>query len=197
MIDVKDYYLPDAGILDSQPSSKVFVWQPDRIYVVLGRSNNATDALIRENVLMDNVEVLKRPSGGETVILSPKMLVIASLMPVVGGLKPRDYFHKINNIIIEAIESFGVKDLSTRGISDISIGQKKILGSAVYRRPDAVFYHAVLNVGEDVALISRYISHPSREPDYRRGRPHNEFVTSLRAQGYDIDISKIAEMIAR
>jgi lipoate-protein ligase A len=39
--------------------------------------------------------------------------------------------------------------------------------------------------------MSKYIKHPSKEPDYRQGRSHDEFVTSLQQQGFDIPVTNI------
>ena len=49
-----------------------------------------------------------------------------------------------------------------------------------------LIYHAVLNVSEDPGLFEKYLRHPGREPGYRTGRSHSEFVTSLKAEGYDL-----------
>lgn len=49
-----------------------------------------------------------------------------------------------------------------------------------------VFYHAVLNIGETPEFIGRYLKHPAREPDYRIGRKHEDFVTSVRLAGYPL-----------
>jgi lipoate-protein ligase A len=73
----------------------------------------------------------------------------------------------------------------------VAIGDKKILGSSIYRRRKILFYHAVLNVSEPIETIERYIKHPTREPDYRNGRKHHEFVTSLHAEGYKLTMKKI------
>jgi len=195
MVKAIDYNLPDQRVLHSKPNHELFVWQPDKPYLVLGRSNSGLDSLNMEEANKDNITVLKRPSGGETVLLSPRMLVIAILISEKKGMKPKDYFVTVNNKIIKTLKNLGVTDLSTKGISDISIGDKKILGSAIYKKPKAYFYHAVLNINEDIGLISKYIKHPSREPDYRQGRPHNEFVTSLWEAGYEIDIRKIEYLL--
>lgn len=54
-----------------------------------------------------------------------------------------------------------------------------------------VFYHAVLNVSETPEFIGRYLKHPSREPDYRSGRRHEDFVTSVHQAGFQIPIEDI------
>jgi len=179
MIEVKTYDLPDYNLFNSTKPFEAFVWQPDKIYLVLGQSNNAQTSLFTDIVEKDQIDVYKRPSGGETVILSPKMLVVAVILTEEKLQNPKIYFEKINNRIMSALENLGFKNISQKGISDICIGNKKILGSSIYRKNAKVFYHAVLNLAEDVYLISKYISHPNKEPDYRMNRKHEDFVTSL------------------
>jgi lipoate---protein ligase len=195
MIEVLPYNLPDLAIIDSPLPLAICVWQPDKTYLVLGQSNKADTSLNMEAVLSDGITVLKRPSGGETVILTPNTLVIAISFSTESLKNPREYFRKINDNIMAVLAGQGIENLSQKGISDIAIGEKKILGSSIYRRPNRVFYHAVLNVSEDINVISKYILHPSKEPDYRKGRLHSEFVTSLEAEQFHLPIeSLISEM---
>lgn len=182
------YDLPDQKILESEKEVDFLVWQPDRSYLVLGRSNEAVKSLIADAVDYDHIKVLKRPSGGEAVLLSPKMLIIAVKIPLIKIVKPHRAFVVINNMIKEVLAEQGISNIQSRGISDISIGEQKVLGSAIFKQTDAVFYHAVLNISEDVKLIERYLQHPKREPDYRKGRNHLAFVSSLQKEGYPIDI---------
>ena len=189
------YNLPDQKVLESDKPMDYIVWQVDKRYLVLGRSNEAKTSLIAQAVDADKVEVLKRPSGGEAVLLTPGMLVIALKYPLEKVGKAHDVFNIANGLIKEALSESGVQKITARGISDICIGEKKILGSAIFRKPDSIFYHAVLNVNEDIRLIDRYLKHPKREPDYRKGRSHLAFVSSLHKSGYPIDIKTIAENI--
>jgi lipoate-protein ligase A len=191
LIKVHPYNLPDLDIIDSASAVSVCVWHPDKTYLVLGQSNKAETSLDMEAVLADGITVVKRPSGGETVILTPNTLVIAISFTTETLKNPKEYFHKINDSIIAVLAQQGIQNLLQKGISDIAIGEKKILGSSIYRRPNRVFYHAVLNVAEDIANIAKYIRHPAKEPDYRKGRPHSEFVTSIREQGYDLSVESL------
>lgn len=194
---VESYNLKDYSIIDSEKDNDSIIWTPDDTYVVLGRSNNPVKALNLEEVNEDNVKVLKRPSGGETVILSPKTIVIGVKIKLENGLNAHQYFKVINDKIMSTLGEFGVKDTYMKGISDISIKNKKILGSSIYKKKDIVFYHAVLNVNESIGLISRYLKYPSKEPDYRKGRNHEEFVTSLSLEGYDINLLDFKESLSK
>ena len=188
----KDKYdLPDIQIIDSPENFDFFLWQPDRLYIVLGRSDKPDWAVNMAEAGRVNACIVKRPSGGHTVVLSPRTIVISAIMKG-NRLNGRKVFDRINNIIINALTDLGVEQARQRGISDIAIGQKKILGSSIYRRRTGhYFYHAVLNHSEDIDLIDRLLLHPRREPDYRQGRSHKEFVTSITREGYNLTISEI------
>ena len=66
-----------------------------------------------------------------------------------------------------------------RGISDLAIGDKKILGCSLYLPKDFALFYASVLVGDESEAISKYLSHPTREPDYRQGRNHAEFISSI------------------
>jgi lipoate-protein ligase A len=194
-MDLKAYCLPDKFLIDGDFNGfHCLVWQPAKMVVVLGASNKIETSVIIENAEADGVEVMKRPSGGESVVLSPRMLAVSVAFETTELKDPHQYFTKINSAIIKSLQACGIQNLHSKGISDIAIGEKKILGSSIYRASGRLLYHAVLNVSEDVSVFGRYLKHPAKEPDYRKNRRHDEFVTSLAAAGFncDMDILKNA-----
>jgi len=196
-MDISEYDLPDIELLHGEVLSYRFLaWIPAFVCVVLGQSNEAEFSLHVKNILKDNIPVYKRPSGGEAVLLSPRMVVVSILKRGDTFRTPRIYFETYNEKIINALHGLGVRDLRAEGISDICIRDKKILGSSIYRNKDLVFYHAVLNVSEDIELMERYLKHPRREPGYRKGRAHGEFVTSLAREGYELNPEEIRQAIS-
>ncbi len=192
------YNLQDTKLLEEQPGDvSVMVWQPEKPVIVIGKSNSPEKSVNLELTEKFGVEVLQRMSGGETVYLSPNTMVISTKIrhTDLGGSK--SIFKSVNQLIINALEFFGCHEAVYRGISDIALGKKKILGSAMYKGKDYLFYHAVLNLSEDIETIAKFILHPEREPDYRQGRSHKEFVTSLKDEGYDIEYSALKKQIER
>lgn len=196
MVEVRSYDLEDFSIFYSDKEADFCIWQPDKTYIILGRSNRFVEDSVHVDKAIENgVEIYKRPSGGEAVILTPNTLVISVKLPIDNSIKTHHYFKLINNSIIATLTELGIKQLGNKGISDISIGMKKILGSSIYRKQKTIFYHAVLNISEPIETISMYLKHPTREPDYRKGRDHNEFVTSLKQEGYEITIGKLINQL--
>ncbi len=131
--EVRPYDLPDAALF-SGTGNGMLVWQPAETIIVLGQSNTPERSLILENVLSDGIPVTKRPTGGEAVILTPEMAVITVARVSPEMARSKDFFMEINAMILDMLSDLGVKNYGTRGISDITIGDKKILGSSMHRR---------------------------------------------------------------
>ncbi len=182
MVKINKYCLPDMHLFEKQ-SNQFLTWIPTKTYIVLGASNNPEESLHIENVKNDKITVLKRPSGGQTVILTPNNLVIAAVFFDHKTTRPKEVFSEINSLIISGLLDLGIKNVHMKGISDIAIDNKKIAGSSIYRNKKGLLYHAVLNLGEASDTFEKYLKHPTKEPDYRNGRSHSEFVTSLREIG--------------
>jgi lipoate-protein ligase A len=189
------YNLPDYTIFESPKDFDYYIGEPDNIYIVLGRSNNIEGAINCENVKKDGIITLKRPSGGESVILSPNMLIFSFKQKSDKIQNPAKLFKLINSKLIENLSKLGIENLYSKGISDLSIGEKKIMGSSMFTKNKTIFYHGVLNISEDVELIEKYLKHPSKEPDYRKKRSHREFVSSLQREGYNLTKEQLTKAI--
>jgi lipoate-protein ligase A len=193
-VTVRLYDLNDADLF-SGTGNGMLVWQPERTMIVLGQSNTPEKSLITENVEVDNIPVTKRPTGGEAVVLTPLMAVITVAREFREITSSNDFFRVINAMMLDVLADLGVKNYGTRGISDITIGDRKILGSSMHRRENRLVYHGVLNISEDPGIFEKYLRHPRREPDYRQHRRHGEFVTSLKKEGYNIEYKDIEAIL--
>jgi lipoate-protein ligase A len=65
----------------------------------------------------------------------------------------------------------------------VAIGDLKISGNAQARKWRAVLLHGTLLVDADVELMEAVLRHPRKEPEYRRGRAHRDFVVTLAQLG--------------
>jgi lipoate-protein ligase A len=193
-LEIRPYDLPDAAIFSGKGDS-MLVWQPAETVIVLGQSNTPERSLITDNVEADGITVTKRPTGGEAVVLTPWMAVITVARGFTELTGSKYFFSGVNAMILNALHDLGVSNYATRGISDITIGQRKILGSSMHRTEKRLVYHAVLNIAQDTGIFERYLRHPVREPDYRQRRSHSEFVTSLLNEGHNISFNDISAMM--
>ena len=165
----------------------------NEVVVVLPRSRSPQREVYLEVCERDGVPVIVRPSGGGAVVLSPGVVTVSVLAPSAqSGLAPEPHFARMSDVVIAALAACGVTCVTRRGVSDLCLGERKVAGAALRLWGGRVLYQISLLVEADLALIDRYLPMPSREPDYRRRRPHSEFVTSLRRAGFAASVEAVA-----
>jgi lipoate-protein ligase A len=157
---------------------RTLLWEPAAPVVVLGRANEAERECDLDACRDHGIPVVRRRGGGGAVVLAPGMLVISLAAPAPSVDAGRT-FRRVNDRIIEGLRSLGIEDLSQRGISDVCLGDRKILGCSLLFARGFFLYQGCLLVAHDPTLITRLLRHPSREPAYRNGRPHDAFLTRL------------------
>jgi lipoate---protein ligase len=73
--------------------------------------------------------------------------------------------------------SSATPELSSGGGSlDTSL---KFSGNAQRRKKNFLLFHGTFLLNFDIALIDKFLRMPSKEPDYRKGRSHEGFLTNL------------------
>ena len=156
-------------------------WESDRLFVVLGRASRLTDDVDLAACEKDDIPILRRASGGGTVVQGPGCLSYALVFPL-------DWHPDLTNIrttnrfILERIAAaLHVWEPTTRfcGISDLAIDGMKISGNAQRRTKNALLFHGTILHGMSADLVARYLRHPSRQPDYRSDRPHQTFLRTI------------------
>ncbi len=198
MFQTQKYTFPDVQLICSDAGiPELLVWKPDNHYIVIGNGSEAKLELNLKKIKSSKICVVKRKTGGCSVFLSPEMIVISMVFPKTKLIRPMRYFTYINSIIIKVLkEQFDV-EFYVDGISDIVLNNRKVAGSSIYQNAKIVFVHSVLNVAESSKNIGEYLSHPPREPEYRKKRGHIEFVTSLKDEGFLLDENKFKIMVEK
>jgi lipoate-protein ligase A len=182
------------GLLEqalSTATPRARVWEPRAPLVVLGRSNDAARECDLDACRELGVPVIQRRGGGGTVLLAPGMVVLTLAGPVGASLAARPVFERVNAWIAGALAALGVADLRPAGISDLCLGERKVLGCSLAIRRGWAQYQGSLLVEGDLERIERCLRHPSREPAYRAGRSHGEFLTTLRREGHDLGAARV------
>lgn len=158
------------------------VFESKTTCVVLARSNDPGREVNEAYCAAHHIPVLRRRGGGGTVVLGPGCQIVTFAFFASSLFENALYFSLINAAWISAIESVtGAKPgtIAQRGISDLAIGDKKVAGTSLFRRKHLLVFQGSLLVNPDFQLIASCLCHPSREPEYRKGRNHSEFLGSL------------------
>ncbi len=130
--------------------------------------------------------LLRRASGGGTVLHGPGNLnysIFVSLGRYPEMFSLRHSYEALLGIVARALEAQGIP-AHFRGQSDLVIetplGERKISGNAQFRKHNVLVLHGTLITrGELIEQISEMLPHPPKEPEYRAGREHRQFLGSL------------------
>lgn len=168
---------------DSAPRGRAYAWPPadaPGVAIVVGRGGDPTVEVDGDAARADGVPVLRRRGGGCAVVLDPGNVIVSLALPLAGVGGITGAFAAISAWLIEALGRCGLPGMRQEGTSDLALAGRKIGGSCLWRTKGLVYYSTTLLVAPDLALAERYLPHPPREPAYRAGRPHRDFMGALR-----------------
>lgn len=156
-------------------------WESDCPFVVLGRASRVADDVDLAACKQDGLPILRRSSGGGTVLQGPGCLSYSLVLrldwhPDLASI--RTTYRFVLERIAAALRRWETTT-SFRGISDLAIGDRKISGNAQRRTRNALLFHGTILHGMRADFVARYLKHPSRQPDYRSDRPHTTFLRTL------------------
>jgi lipoate-protein ligase A len=149
--------------------------------VVLGAACRLESDVFESNCLKANVTIVRRSSGGGTVLLGPGCLLYSLVLayersPQLQQINPSYDF--VLGAVADALRPIA-PDIAKVGVSDLAVKERKVSGNAQHRKRNYLLHHGTLLYGFDAALVRHYLAIPSRQPDYRSGRDHGEFLTNL------------------
>jgi lipoate-protein ligase A len=167
---------------DDQPVFECLrLWDAQSPFVVLGRGSKAAEEANLPACERDHIPVFRRVTGGATILAAPGCLFYCVQLSIRQRpfLQSIDEAHKfVMGRILQAMRSLR-PDVDLNGICDLVIGDRKASGNALRVTRDHVLYHGTLLLDMDLDLVSRYLLHPPREPDYRGKRSHADFLVNL------------------
>ncbi len=182
-------------ILQKESGFYFNIYEPQDYNIILGRSRTLSEDVFEEKCMEDNVKVWKRISGGGTVLLAPGMFVWDMIIPTKFQiLNQNKWFKLFSQWVISILELYGIKKIEVKGVSDLTIDNRKISGTSLFIGKNKVLYHGTLLLDIDTKLFDKYLKYPDVTPEYRKGRAHSEFVTTLSEQNITIDREKIKNL---
>ena len=174
-------------------------WESQELFIVLGRIGNPDVDLRVEKVLADRIPVLRRSSGGGTVMQGKGCLnytlVLSKERPEIPDLR-RSYQFILGHVVA-ALKNLDI-DAVCRPLSDIALAKnnKKISGNAQKRSKRFILHHGTLLYQFDLKKIADYLTMPKDVPQYRQSRSHQDFVANLSISAEDLkkEIAKIFQI---
>ncbi|MEK9657803.1 MAG: hypothetical protein VW378_05480 [bacterium] len=170
----------DLLLQQAKPKEVILrLWEPSCDFVVLGKSNNPLNEVYVDRCHKEGIPIIKRCSGGGTVFQSSGVINYAIVAP---HHPPFDSIQACNREIMTMVKDVLSDDqlsLAIQGYTDLTYQGKKCCGNAQRRTLSHFLFHGSILVDIDLGKISHYLKHPSREPDYRKGCSHQDFLCHL------------------
>ena len=178
---VLDEALLEAAEQSTKPTELLRLWESPQMMVVVGSSTHLADEVNLEACRQLRVPVLRRPSGGAPIVAGPGCLMYAVVLSY--QLRPElrmiDRAHRYVLEKIAATLSRIEPGIKRAGSSDLALGDRKFSGNSLRCKRTHFLYHGTLLYQFPLEQIETLLKMPARQPDYRQGRPHGEFVMNL------------------
>ena len=184
----------DEALLDwcetGHGEEMLLFWEPRETFVVVGYANRVATEVNVAACEKIRVPIFRRCSGGGTVVQMPGGLNY-SLILRIDENNPTQNITVTNQFVMEknraAIASLFPNSqlpsanslIAARGHTDLCLGDLKFAGNSQRRRKKFLLFHGTLLLNCDLKLIGELLLMPLLQPDYRAGRPHEDFVTNL------------------
>ncbi|MFO0901436.1 MAG: lipoate--protein ligase family protein [Pirellulales bacterium] len=176
------------------PQRVLRLWESPDFVVVLGRSCRFRDESQWERCQAAGVPVLRRASGGGTVLLGPGCLVYTVLVPYSDRpeLQLIERAHQfVLGRLLDALQPH-LPALTLQGTSDLTLEGRKFSGNSLRCKRDHLLYHGTLLYDFPLAKVGELLGAPARQPDYRQNRSHVDFVRNLPLDAVTLRSSLIA-----
>ena len=165
-------------------------WEAAGHCVVLGYSNKAAVEVDLEACRKLGIPVLRRCTGGGAVVQGPGCLNYSLVLRITGALQS---ITETNCFVMQrhrdALQPLIKGKVQVRGHTDLAIDGRKFSGNSQRRRREFLLFHGSFLLNFDFELVERLLKFPSKQPDYRAGRSHLEFLANC---GADADAIKSA-----
>jgi len=166
---------------DGLGSELVRTWEPSEHFIVLGYANKVAAEVSQEFCDFNAIPILRRCTGGGAVLQGPGVLNYSLILRAEGDL------HNIpstNNFILKrhqaALAAMLKAPVEIQGHTDLAIGSLKFSGNSQRRKKRFLLFHGSILLHLDIDLVEKALPFPSKQPDYRLGRSHSDFLLNLK-----------------
>ena len=199
-----DEALLDRAEAEGFDSEYLRLWESPQPMVVLGRSSRVEQEVDSTYCATRDISILRRSSGGAAIVAGPGCLMYALVLgyerrPQMRGI-PETHCYVLTRIAeilkcyVPTVQHAGTSDLAfvdvkkgselfsaaaSENSSDPFFLLRKFSGNSLRVKRTHCLYHGTMFYDFDLPLVSKCLTMPARQPDYRRSRGHDEFVANL------------------
>jgi len=167
----------EEGLLKTSQENYVIINIGSPKAIIMGISSKPNEVVNLELTSRDLIPIIQRFTGGGTVIVDHNTLFVTLIFQKSAhdfDLLPPSILNWAGKVLKSALK---LTDFAILG-NDFTLNQKKIGGNAQYIKKDRFLHHTSF-LYDFTPSNMNYLLHPPKEPSYRQGRHHLDFITSL------------------
>lgn len=161
-------------------------WEPAENFVVVGYGNRVSTEVDVAACDEDEVPILRRCSGGGTVLQGPGCLNYALVLkidadgPLASISGANRFIMERNRAALEPLAARMGARVWVMGHTDLALGDgRKFSGNSQRRKRRFLLFHGTFLLRLELARVGRYLRMPSLQPDYRANRSHADFLENF------------------
>lgn len=157
------------------------LWEPTDYAVILGAASAVEQEVNHPVCRALRVPVLRRPSGGCAVVAGPGCLMYSLYLSLEKHPRlraPEEAHRWVLGRLAQSLSSI-LPSVTPQGISDLAWGTRKVGGNSMRRKRRYLLYHGSLLYAFPLELIDWLLRLPPRQPAWRAGRSHKDFLANL------------------
>ncbi len=170
---------------DEQGFFRIYYWKP---YAISLGANQSEDEIDLRKAADENIDVVKRPTGGRA-ILHAEELTYSVVLPFSYGLKPRAIYEKVSRALIRGLRNYdsrleeasleseqpnfgdllkeqsGMLCFASTARNEVKFRGKKIIGSAQRKIGKKVLQHGSVLIGKFHTQLPKYLKLPNEDKE--------------------------------
>jgi lipoate---protein ligase len=186
----------DEALLDGAEAGNIDetlrFWEPREHFVVVGYANRVSTEVNKEFCAANRIPINRRCTGGGTVLQGPGVLNYSVILRAdatsqCATIQTANTFvmERNRSAVLAALQKTSAScahikpDVKVEGHTDLAFNGRKFSGNAQRRRRKYLLFHGSFLLTADLAKIEAALRMPSKQPNYRAGRTHGDFLTNL------------------
>jgi lipoyl(octanoyl) transferase len=189
--------LENIGSQNARPTLRLYAWDPPALS--LGYAQPASD--VNYQALQQNGwDLVRRPTGGRAILHTDELTysVIAPLNDPHAAGSILESYRTLSQALLKALQILGLPARADKKYElppgtqtnaavcfevpsnyEITVGEKKLIGSAQARRQEGILQHGTLPLVGDLSRITKALSYPNEETRVKAAQRLVEHATTV------------------
>ena len=171
---IEQLYIEEA-LLRADDRNVLLINRGSPTAIVMGIAGKPEELIYKDKVIADNIPVIRRFSGGGTVVIDENTLFVTLICnsdDVDVDPLPKSILEWGQKFYASFIPNLELRE------NDFTFGELKVGGNAQYIRKGRWLLHTSFLMEYSTSKMA-YLKLPPKRPAYRKDRKHGDFLTTL------------------